>query len=79
MVFRKEVTRRILKKNPLKNKRVMIRLNPYEKAKSKASAHLEAVRNRKKEELLNKKRGVGRKKKGFKKSSNLYFMITNLA
>ena len=58
MCYRKEVTRRILKKNPLKNKRVMIRLNPYSKAASKAAQTVEAARLRKKEELINKKRGV---------------------
>nr|KAG5690684.1 hypothetical protein BaRGS_013470 [Batillaria attramentaria] len=55
---KKEVTRRILKKNPLKNKRVMIRLNPYAKAAQKAAASVEQQRLRKKEELLNKKRGI---------------------
>ncbi|XP_076465725.1 large ribosomal subunit protein uL4-like [Babylonia areolata] len=55
---KKEVTRRILKKNPLKNKRVMIRLNPYAKAASKAAQAVEQSRLRKKEELLNKKRGI---------------------
>lgn len=54
----KEKTRRILKKNPLKNKRVMIRLNPYAKAASKAAQAVETSRLRKKEELLNKKRGI---------------------
>eukprot|EP00745_Piridium_sociabile_P037231 TRINITY_DN67500_c6_g1_i2.p1 TRINITY_DN67500_c6_g1~~TRINITY_DN67500_c6_g1_i2.p1 ORF type:complete len:391 (+),score=92.87 TRINITY_DN67500_c6_g1_i2:99-1271(+) len=55
---KKEVTRRILKKNPLKNKRVMIRLNPYAKAASKAAKAMEQSRLRKKEEVLNKKRGI---------------------
>merc|ERR1711917_180616 len=51
-------TRRILKKNPLKNKRVMIRLNPHAKAAIKSAHALEQPRQRKKEELLNKKRGI---------------------
>ncbi|XP_076443486.1 large ribosomal subunit protein uL4-like [Babylonia areolata] len=55
---KKEVTRRILKKNPLKNKRVMIRLNPYAKTAAKAARAVEQSRLRKKEELLNKKRGI---------------------
>eukprot|EP00745_Piridium_sociabile_P028304 TRINITY_DN45536_c0_g1_i1.p1 TRINITY_DN45536_c0_g1~~TRINITY_DN45536_c0_g1_i1.p1 ORF type:complete len:412 (-),score=105.89 TRINITY_DN45536_c0_g1_i1:145-1302(-) len=55
---KKEVTRRILKKNPLKNKRVMIRLNPYAKAAAKAAASVEQARLHKKEVLLNKKRGI---------------------
>merc|ERR1712087_1001999 len=55
---KKEVTRRILKKNPLKNQRVMIRLNPHAKAAIKSAKNLEQSRLRKKEELLNKKRGI---------------------
>jgi len=55
---KKVVTRRILKKNPLKNKRVMIRLNPYAKAATKAAQAVEKDRLRKKQELINKKRGI---------------------
>lgn len=58
LLCRKGVTRRILKKNPLKNKRVMIRLNPYAKAAAKAARAVEQSRLRQKEALLNKKRGV---------------------
>lgn len=58
LLCRKGVTRRILKKNPLKNKRVMIRLNPYAKAATKAARAVEQSRLRQKEALLNKKRGV---------------------
>merc|ERR1712154_683014 len=54
---KKEVTRRILKKNPLKNKRVMIRLNPHAKAAVKQAQALEQSRKRKKEEILNKSEG----------------------
>jgi len=55
---KKDITRRILKKNPLKNKRVMIRLNPHAKAAVKQAQALEQSRKRKKEEILNKKRGI---------------------
>ncbi|KAL8602330.1 60S ribosomal protein L4 [Nucella lapillus] len=55
---KREVTRRILKKNPLKNKRVMIRLNPHAKAATKMAQAVQQTRLRKKEELLNKKRGI---------------------
>ncbi|PVD20068.1 hypothetical protein C0Q70_20562 [Pomacea canaliculata] len=55
---KKEVQRRILKKNPLKNKRVMIRLNPYSAAAKASAKSIELRRKRRKEELLNKKRGI---------------------
>merc|ERR1712121_199588 len=55
---KKDKTRRILKKNPLSNKRVMIRLNPHAKAATKAAQAMEQARLRKKQELLNKKRGI---------------------
>ena len=58
IIYRKEVNRRILKKNPLKNYRVMVRLNPYEKHAKKEAKHIETMRKRAKEELLNKRRGV---------------------
>ncbi|XP_071110381.1 large ribosomal subunit protein uL4-like [Haliotis cracherodii] len=53
-----DTDRRVLKKNPLKNYRVMVRLNPYAAVQKKASANTEAVRRRKKQEILNKKRGI---------------------
>ena len=56
--FRKEVHRRILKKNPLKNFRVMVRLNPYAKHANKQAKYVESTRARAKEAALNKKRGV---------------------
>lgn len=31
VLFRKKIQRRVLKKNPLKNLRIMIKLNPYAK------------------------------------------------
>merc|ERR1712112_488368 len=55
---KKEIHRRILKKNPLKNLRVMIRLNPHAKHAKKQAKHIETIRKRAKEELLNKKRGI---------------------
>jgi len=55
---KKEIRRRVLKKNPLKNYRVMVRLNPHAKAAKKAARHEELVRKRAKEVLLNKKRGI---------------------
>ncbi|XP_067665811.1 large ribosomal subunit protein uL4-like [Haliotis asinina] len=53
-----DTDRRVLKKNPLKNYRVMVRLNPYAAVQKKAAANTEAVRRRKKLEILNKKRGI---------------------
>lgn len=50
--------RRILKKNPLKNKRVMGRLNPYDKVMRKAARELEARRKMAKTAALDAKRGV---------------------
>lgn len=50
--------RRVLKKNPLKNIRTMIRLNPYA-AVQKRNAILTQERQKKnKEKMLNQKRGV---------------------
>lgn len=54
----KEIHRRVLKKNPLKNFRVMVRLNPYAKHANKQAKYVEASRVRAKEEALNKKRGI---------------------
>jgi len=55
---KKEIRRRVLKKNPLKNYRVMVRLNPYAKHAKKQAAYIETIRKRSKEEILNKKRGI---------------------
>lgn len=49
---------RILKKNPLKNYRVMVRLNPYHKAATKQAKHQDMVNRRARELLVNKKRGI---------------------
>lgn len=56
--FSKEKKRRILKKNPLGNYRVMVRLNPYHKHAVKLAKHTDLIRRRKRVELQNKKRGV---------------------
>jgi len=50
--------RHILKKNPLKNFRVMCRLNPNHKSQVKRAAFTEMMNKRKKEEFVNKKRGI---------------------
>lgn len=57
-LHRKDAKRRILKKNPLKNYRVMVRLNPYHKHSVKLARHTDLLRRRKRLELQNKKRGV---------------------
>jgi len=54
----KEVNRKVLKKNPLKNYRIMVKLNPHAKHAKKNAKHVEAKRVRAKQELLNKKRGI---------------------
>merc|ERR1712033_161707 len=55
---KREIPRRVLKKNPLKNQRVMIRLNPYAKYANKQAKYVEATRSRAKEAALNKRRGI---------------------
>ncbi|KAI8788984.1 60S ribosomal protein L4 [Biomphalaria glabrata] len=55
---KRDIKRRILKKNPLKNYRVMVRLNPHAKHAKKLARHTELMRKRAKEEQLNKKRGI---------------------
>jgi len=52
----KTVVRRGLKKNPLKNYRVMCRLNPYHKVMIKAAKNLESLRSKRKAALLEAKR-----------------------
>lgn len=61
--------RRILKKNPLKNRRVMGRLNPYDKVMRKAALELEARRKREKAGILDAKRGTDTSKKPTKKAA----------
>lgn len=55
---RTENKRRVLKKNPLKNQRVMIRLNPYAKVMNKAAKDIERKRRDKRLGVVNEKRGV---------------------
>ncbi|XP_052100681.1 60S ribosomal protein L4-like isoform X2 [Mytilus californianus] len=55
---RTENRRRVLKKNPLKNQRVMIRLNPYAKVMNKAAKDIERKRRDKRLGVVNEKRGI---------------------
>jgi len=50
--------RKVLKKNPLKNIRVMMRLNPYAKTAKRHAKIAEERRVKAKQELLDKKRGI---------------------
>merc|ERR1719446_192058 len=59
----RESKRRILKKNPLKNQRVMSRLNPYSKVTKKAAKELAARRKKAKEGIVDEKRGIKAEKK----------------
>ncbi|XP_002731171.1 large ribosomal subunit protein uL4A-like [Saccoglossus kowalevskii] len=58
---RKAVKRHVLKKNPLKNVRVMTRLNPYAKTAKRHAKLFEERRQKAKDDLLNKKRGISPK------------------
>jgi len=57
----KTVVRRGLKKNPLKNYRVMCRLNPYHKVMIKAAKEVEAQRKKRKAAILEAKRKGAKK------------------
>jgi len=59
----KQNKRRILKKNPLKNARVMNRLNPYDKVVRKAAQEMEQRRKRSRSGAVDAKRGVAAAKK----------------
>lgn len=50
--------RRVLKKNPLKNPRVMNHLNPYSKVMRKAAQNVEAIRKASRQAKLDAKRGI---------------------
>jgi hypothetical protein len=50
--------RRILKKNPLKNTRVMAKLNPYAGVQKKAARLLQEKRKAQKQHELDARRGV---------------------
>lgn len=51
-----------IKKNPLKNTNVMIRLNPHAKSTKRAAIMSQERRTAAKEEVVNKKRGLPAKK-----------------
>merc|ERR1711872_195749 len=55
---KKEKVRRALKKNPLKNARVMQRLNPYAAVAKRNAILTEQARVQAKQELIAKKRGL---------------------
>merc|ERR1712241_207817 len=50
--------RRVLKKNPLKNARVMQRLNPYAAVQKRNAILTEEKRKREKQAILDKRRGI---------------------
>merc|ERR1711937_343037 len=50
--------RRVLKKNPLKNARVMQRLNPYAAVQKRNAILIEQKRKREKQAILDKRRGI---------------------
>ena len=56
IVFSKKIQRRGLKRNPLKNYRVMCRLNPYHKVMIKAAKDKEQENKKRKEEILEARR-----------------------
>ena len=56
--IKKEVKRATLKKNPLKNLNVMLKLNPYAKAAKRMALLAEAQRVKAKKEKLDKKRST---------------------
>jgi len=57
-VDRKEIKKRVMKRNPLKNIAVMQRLNPYAVAQKNIAKAVEASRKKLKQERLDAKRGV---------------------
>merc|ERR1719210_746498 len=56
-------SRRVLKKNPLKNARVMQRLNPYAAVQKRNAILTEEKRKREKQAILDKRRGISTQKK----------------
>jgi len=61
ITHRKENKRRVLKKNPLKNLRVMNRLNPYDKVVRKAAQEIEARRKKARSGAVDAKRPAAAK------------------
>lgn len=55
---RKEIKKRVMKRNPLKNFAVMQRLNPYAAAQKNIAKAVEASRKKLKQEQLDARRGV---------------------
>lgn len=56
--FRVRLNRYKLKKNPLKNFRVMVKLNPYAAAMKRSAILSQKIQKINKEKLLAKRRGV---------------------
>merc|ERR1719166_910352 len=73
-------SRRILKKNPLKNARVMQRLNPYAAVQKRNAILTEQKRKREKQAILDKRRGIStQKKKGrYSFQSNYYSLVPDV-
>jgi len=69
-VDRKDIKRRVLKRNPLKHIEVMQRLNPYAVAQKNIAKAVEASRKKLKQERLDAKRGVS-----FVDVTSLYYCI----
>merc|ERR1711878_200929 len=59
---KKEKIRRVVKKNPLKNVRVMQRLNPYAAVAKRNAILTEEARKKAKQDAINKRRGLAAKK-----------------
>ena len=57
-LYRKETRKRVLKRNPLKNLSVMVRLNPYAAVEKKVAKAVEARRKVVKQERMDARRGV---------------------
>lgn len=58
MFNRKEVPKRVLKRNPLKNIAVMSKLNPFAIVEKKQAKLVEKQQKKKRQEILDAKRGV---------------------
>lgn len=58
MFNRKEVPKRVLKRNPLKNSTVMSKLNPFAIVEKKQAKLVEKQQKKKRQEMLDARRGV---------------------
>jgi len=65
---KKDTAKRVLKKNPLKNYRVMMKLNPYAAAQKGAAKAIEDRRRKEKQAILDQKRGIATAAEGQGKS-----------